>query len=142
MRKAFVLVLTMILMMTLAIPAFAVASPVGDGGLPFLVYATSEEYELVPTWKAKEKLTAEEQEILAQAKEDLKEAVPEGMRARYFFFFRTNRTCDAVFNIPGYSNIVFKQFVDGEWVELKSEIDENGYFVVKDVVNAPMAIFL
>ena len=61
---------------------------------------------------------------------------------RYFFYFYTSEPCDAVFRIEGYQELVFMQYVDGEWVTLEFTANEDGTVTVLNVVEGPMAIFV
>ena len=63
------------------------------------------------------------------------------MTARYFFFFKSSEPCTAVFRIPGITELVVKQFVDGKWVELKATINGDGTITVEGVGTGPIAFF-
>ena len=144
MKKALGLVLAIVMVLGLAIPASAaVSSPAGseEDLKPFLITADSDEYGIATAEEVSE-LPEEVQEVFAEAKENLEEAVPEEMVVRYFFYFYTNEPCDAVFRIEGYQELVFMQFIDGEWVELEFTINADGTVTVLNVVDAPMAIFV
>ena len=144
MKKALVFALAVALVLGMAIPAAAaVGSPAGskEDLKPLLVTADSDEYGIVTAEEVSE-LPEEAQKAFAEAKENLEEAVPEGMVVRYFFYFCTNETCDAVFNVEGYQGPVFMQYVDGEWIMLESTANEDGTVTVHDVVDAPMAILV
>lgn len=143
MKKALVFVLAIVLVLSLAMPAFAaglnIQSPIGEDGLPLLITTTADKYQLV-TIRDAWKLTKEEQQNFKDSLKDLPDAVPQGTNARYFFFLQVTEKCDAVFNINGFNVPIFMQYVDGEWVELDYVVNEDGTVTVKDVVNAPMAI--
>ena len=144
MKKALGLVLAIVMVLGLAIPASAaVSSPASseEDLKPFLITADSDEYGIATAEEVSE-LPEEVQEVFAEAKENLEEAVPEEMVVRYFFYFYTNEPCDAVFRIESYQELVFMQFIDGEWVELEFTINADGTVTVLNVVDAPMAIFV
>ena len=92
MKKALGLVLAIVMVLGLAIPASAaVSSPAGseEDLKPFLITADSDEYGIATAEEVSE-LPEEVQEVFAEAKENLEEAVPEEMVVRYFFYFYTN----------------------------------------------------
>ena len=144
MKKVLVFALALVMVLGMAIPASAATgSPTGtkEDLKPFLVSATSDEYRIYTTEEVAD-LSEEAQKVFAEAKESLEDAVPEGMVIRYFFYFYTSEPCDAVFRIEGYQELVFMQYVDGEWVTLEFTANEDGTVTVLNVVEGPMAIFV
>lgn len=144
MKKALVFALAFVMVLGLAIPASAASSsPAGttEDLKPLVVTTTSESYKIVSTEEVEE-LPEEAQKVFAEAKEKLADAVPEGMAVRYFFYFVTEETCSVEFDLGDYSELVFMQYIDGEWVELEFTVNESGTVTVLDVVDGPMAIFV
>ena len=139
MKKALAIILAfaMVLGMAISVSAVAVESPAASEGdlKPFLIFGTSEEYAIYTPERVNE-LPKEAQEIFSEAKEKLAEVIPEDMAARYFFYFQTNEPCSAVFSLDNYlenyEEIVFMQYIDGEWVELESFINAPGTIKVMD----------
>lgn len=153
MKKAVVLVLAVVLAMSMAVPAFAVNSPVAPkanqnatASLPVVV--NEEEKEAVVILTAVEdnkKLPEEAQKVFAEAQSDLKKAVPAGMTPKYFFYatLKIDGEAQATIKVAGVkqaSDIVVKQFIDGEWVELEVEIDAKGNVLIKGIQEGPMLI--
>ena len=141
MKRFVIFVLAIVLVMGLAAPAYAVGSPTATRQdiKRFLISATSDEYGIY-TVDETYKLSEEGQQSMVDARLALKAAVPQGMHARYFFYFYTNASCSALFEIECYTELLFMQFVDGEWVTLEHTDNGDGTYTVKDVVDAPMAI--
>lgn len=139
MKKAFVLLLAMILILGLATPAYAAKSPVGTDDLPLVINTTANNYQLITINQAY-KLSKEDQEIFRNAQRDLRDSVYAGTNVRYFFFFAASEACDAVLNIDGFSMPIFQQYVNGEWVELDYVDNGDGTVTVLGVNHGPMAI--
>ena len=162
MKKALVLVLTVALVLSMAVSAAAVGSPVAPGTdtkttspLPKVVTDDLDGnliIELIPIEDA-EDLTEEEQKTFEDAQKSLEEATPSGMNAQYFFYFRAfyageggERTkvtepLTITFEIDDVREAVVKQFIDGEWVERKTTINDDGTVTVEGLVEGPTAIF-
>lgn len=100
------------------------------------------------------KLTNDAQETFASAQETLQEEVPANMKAQYFFYVtivQTDNNRSFVKNYDGSvsmtmkianaTQVVVKQFVDGQWVELEAIINGDGTITIKGVVEGPIAIF-
>lgn len=147
MKKALVFALMVAMVLGLAIPASAATgSPVGttEDLKPLVVSTTADSYQILSTEEV-DQLPEEAQETFAQAKEDLTEAVPEGMAVRYFFYFvpsDTEQTHSVVLELDDYAELVFMQYIDGEWVELEFTVSEDGTITVLNVADGPMAIFV
>lgn len=108
--------------------------------LPVFVSSTAEKFELYSV-NEEYKLESEGRQAFLDAQDALRSAVPAGMSARYFFYVYTSSTCTAVFRIENASEVMFKQYVDGQWTELESTMNGDGIVTVEGVVIAPMAIF-
>lgn len=147
MKKALVFALMVAMVLGLAIPASAATgSPAGttEDLKPLVVSTTADSYQILSTEEV-DQLPEEAQETFAQAKEDLAEAAPEGMAARYFFyllFTDEEESHTVVFDLDDYTEVVFMQYVDGQWVELEYTINADGTYSVEKVVDGPIAIFV
>lgn len=149
MKKALILVLALTLTLSLAVPAAAgiassVAKTESDSAtapLPFLIETDSENYQLYMTQDAST-LPEEAQESFAAAQQALKAAVPEGLQARYFFYYYTDEPCTAIFRLSNIQKLVVQQFLKGEWIELESTINNDGTITVKGLSNGPVAFFV
>ena len=98
-------------------------------------------------------MTEEEQKVFKAAQDALEDATPAGMKVLYFFYFKafyveggnkTKVTEPVTFKlkIDNISELVVKQFIDGEWVELNSAINADGTITIEGAVEGPMAIFV
>lgn len=143
MKKALGLVLALVMVLGMAIPASAVGSPTAttEDLKPLLVSATSDEHKAY-TAEEVDELPEEAQKTFVESKEKLEEAIPEGMVARYFFYFASNDTCDAVFNVEGHTVLVVMQYIDGKWVEMEFIINEDGTITVLNAVDGPMTFLV
>lgn len=115
-------------------------SPTTTAFLPVLVSYAAEKFELYSVLEGY-KLEIEGRQAFLNAQDALRDALPAGMSARYFFYVYTSSMCTAVFRIENASEVVFKQYVDGQWAELESAMNGDGTVTVEGVVTAPMAIF-
>ena len=130
----------------LAIFTDGMGSPGGNLAklLPIL---TDESYLIVQLHNLEEivPLSKEIQDRIAEAKDHLKEACPKGFAVKYFFEMEIIGTDAAVsvdFEPIEHSAIVFKQYVNGAWVELEHSIDNGGIITVCGLVNGPVATFI
>lgn len=154
MKKALVIALAVVLTMALAVPAFAadtksptapVANEEATSPLP-VVAENGDKVKLVSVEDADE-LPEEAQETFTKAQEELKEAAPEGMTTRYFFYYvaeteeETEEETELVLEVKDFDEIVVMQFVDDEWVELEVVENDDGTITIKKVVDGPIAIF-
>jgi len=148
MRKVITFALAVMLVMAMAVPAFAVSSPVAPAAsasktaaLPVVAEALPEGVQLVSVNDAA--LTAEAKEVFVAAQAELKEAAPEGMAVKYFFYVEaeSDATATLVLKVANVENVVVKQFVDGKWVELKCVLNADGTLTIEGVVEGPIAIF-
>lgn len=90
-------------------------------------------------------LSEEIQNRIAEAKDQLKDACPERFVVKYFFEMEVVGTDAAVsvdFEPIDHSEIVFKQYVNGAWVELEHSVAANGIITVSGLVNGPVATFI
>ena len=150
MKKALSFALALVLVVSLAAPTALAASPTAPvesatttAPLPVVVPSASDDVALVATNDVA-KLPEGAREVLVEAQNALKDAVPEGMKAQYFLYVdvsNTSGSSDIVLKIDNISEIVVKQFIDGKWVELEATINPDGTVSVKSVVSGPIAIF-
>lgn len=108
---------------------------------------TDESYLLVQLHTLEEVVTLSEeiQARMAEAKELLKDACPAGFAVKYFFemeILGTEGAVDVDFEPIAHNEIVFKQFVNGAWVELESSTDSNGIITVFGLLDGPVATFI
>ena len=85
------------------------------------------------------------QERMAEAKAALKDACPDGFAVKYFFeleILGTEEAVDVDFEPIAHNTIVFKQYVNGAWVELESSVGDNGVITVCGLLNGPVATFV
>ncbi len=147
MKKALVFALTVAMVLGLAIPASAATgSPTGTAEdlKPLVVTTTADDYQILSTEEV-DQLPEEAKEVFAEAKETLAEAAPEDMAARYFFYFQPigeKESYNVTFDLDDYTEVVFMQYIDGEWVELEFTVNADGTITVLGVVEGPMAIFV
>ena len=110
-------------------------------------------YGVLHTTEEAQKLSADVQKVMAEAKEELKDAVPEGFAVKYFIYVDIKGTESAVsvdfeaingVNAADIANgrLVVMQFVNGEWVELEFTINADGTITVQGVVEGPIAFFV
>lgn len=170
MKKVLVFVLAVMMLMSIAVPAAAApedAAPVAALTSPAATAAdlepviTEESAQIVELHTTEDVLELHEdvQEIMAEAKEQLADACPEGFAVKYFFYVeiigaeKTSVSVDfesIVENIGEgeaeeevrQGKLVFMQFVDGKWVELDYVINEDGTITVFNVVEGPISVFV
>lgn len=90
-------------------------------------------------------LSEEIQNLMAEAKAKLKDACPQGCAAKFFCYVEIigdAETATVDFEKIDFNEIHFDQYVDGEWVELPYEVNEDGTITVKDVKEGPKVIFI
>lgn len=130
----------------LAIFADGVAS--AGGSLTELVPVLTDESYLIVQLHNLEEVAAMPEEVqtrIAEAKECLAEACPQGFAVKYFFEMEIIGTEAAVsvdFEAIEHNAIVFKQYVDGAWVELEHSVAADGIITVSGLVNGPVATFI
>lgn len=108
---------------------------------------TDESYLIVQLHTLEEVVTLSEeiQARMAEAKDLLKDACPAGFAVKYFFemeILGTEGAVDVDFEPIAHNEIVFKQFVNGAWVELESSTDSNGIITVFGLLDGPVATFI
>lgn len=169
MKKVLVFVLAAMMIMSMAVPvaaapedaapAAAIASP-GATAADLTPVITEESAQIVELHTTEDVLELHEdiQEIMAEAKEQLADACPEGFAVKYFFYVeilsadKTSVSVDfeSIVEHIGegeeedvkQGKLVFMQFVDGKWVELEYVINEDGTITVFNVVEGPISVFV
>lgn len=147
MRKVIAFVLAVVLVMGMAVSAFAATSPVAPvatekktAALPVVVGALPEDVTFVALHNA-DKLAAADRDAFMASQLALKEAAPEGMTAKYFFYVVCTNSFAFTMQLTNAEGITVMQFVDGKWTEVESALNADGTATVKGVVNGPIVIF-
>lgn len=162
MKKVIALMLMLVMMMAFAAPAYAadVKSPTSteEDLIPIIIEIEHDEDFVAVTAEHIAEMPEEALKVFMEARKNLEAGVPEGMAVRYFFYLLAKE--DAVttstnvkFNRKALltadvsdadinANIVVKQFVNSEWVEVELEVSEDGNILAKDMVDGPVAIFI
>lgn len=144
MKKVLVLVLAVVMVMSMAIPAAAEDTQLNSGTAAL----TKEAYALVKLFAPEEiqKQSDEEmQKRMTEAKETLNDACPQGFVNKFFFsvdLIGTEVSVSVDFEPIEHNEIVFKQYVDGAWVEREFIINDDRTITCYDVVEGPFAIFV
>ena len=149
MRRVMTFVLAVMLVMAMAVPAFAVTSPVAPvatetktAALPVVVDTLPAGVALIPV-NAAATLAAEAKETFATAQAELKTAAPEGMAVQYFAYVSIEAGTDVTvtLKVANAKTVAVMQFLDGKWVELKCTLNADGTVTILGVVEGPIAIF-
>ena len=136
MKKVLILVLSIVFVVSMAVTVFAQTSPnlKEEYKIPALTADSSDSIQL--------RSAEEVQELMKEAKAKLKAACPKGFAVEYFFYTEVEGSVAATFEPIPHEKIMFKQFINGEWVELAFTVNEDGTITVEGIVEAPMAIFV
>ena len=140
MKKAIVWILSLVLIIGMAVPAYAADTAAQKQSKAFLVSSTAKDSKCAFLNEA-DALTEDELASLTDAQKEELEAAEKGMDKRDLFYFSTSEPTTAVFRVPDIRNLTVKQFIDGKWVTLKSTINADGTITVENAVSAPMMIF-
>lgn len=164
MKKVFALALAVLLMLSLTVPAAAQASPGAKPSdskkaspLPVVVENTikTEDGAIItvdPMAADDSDLTQDEKNAMADAQKAQAEGAKGMKSVLNFFYARVTKTStdgttskDAAGNltikVDDPANLVVKQYINGQWVELKDIIDNgDGTVTIQNVVNAPIMI--
>lgn len=130
----------MMILLTVPSPTATQTSAAATSLLPVFVSATSDSCVLYSVKEAY-KLSPVARSVFEEAQDALKDAVPEGMVARYFFYVYTAEPCTMVLKVTNCTEVVVKQYLEGKWAELKSTLGADGNLSIENVVTGPMAIF-
>lgn len=149
MRKVFVFALAIVMVMAMAVPAFAaVPSSAAKAEEMLPEVDTAKTGGTLATVEDVEKLPEEAKETFAEAQNTLAEAAPKDMVTKFFFYFTPAAETKndvapgtLIISVPDVEKVVIKQFVNGKWVELEYELDEDGNIVLKDLAEGPVAVF-
>lgn len=90
-------------------------------------------------------LSEEIQNQMADAKEKLKGAGPDGFAVKYFCYAELLGSASSAtveFEKMDFNEIHFYQFINGEWEELSYAVNADGFLAVENVVEGPLAIFV
>lgn len=136
MKKVLIFVLAIVMVISMAVSAFAQTNPnlKEDSDLPALTKESSEVIVL--------RSVEDVQELTKEAKAMLKDACPQNFAVEYFFYAEVEGSATVVFDPIPHEEILFKQFVDGEWVELDFTVNADKTITVEGVVDAPMAVIV
>lgn len=149
MKKVLVMVLALVLVMSMAVPAFACRSasaPICSPHKPTCVPASCDGGDstgsavgcFVPIHMANILAEADRETFLASQKA-LKDAVPEGMNVSYFFFHNAVHP-EHTLKIAA-TTVEVKNYVDNAWVEFPVTDNQDGTFTLVDMPKTPFAIF-
>lgn len=152
MKKMLTFVLAILLLAVIAVPAFA-ASPTAPeattsktSSLPVVADKEQDDSCILYSVYDADELTDEECDSFKEAQKSLKKEVPAGMRVKYFFYHQpleaTATACEHTLDIGNYAEVIVKQYVGGEWVELDVKVNENGTITISGIETGPMAIIV
>lgn len=118
--------------------AISTSQQTNDLILPIL---EDEDFQIIEP-KNSNVLTPEQQNLFMAAGDVLNDVVPSDMIVQNFFYLSTAEQCTAAFNIniKDYKDILFLQYVNGNWVNLDYIILAGGQIMVDSLVDAPTAI--
>lgn len=147
MKKVLAFVLAVVMLMGMAVPAAALTSPTASAKdlIPDLGKDSYKAVILHTPEDVEKKLSQNIQDLMAEAKGKLKDACPEGFAVKFFFYVEIigyEPPVSVDFEPIEHSEIIFKQYIDGEWVEKKATVNVDGTIVASDIVEAPLAIFV
>ena len=147
MKKLFAFVLAAAVLLSMALPAAALASPSASAEdlIPELDEKQYKAIILHTPEDVVKKLSKAIQDLMTEAKAKLKDACPEGFAVKYFYYVEIigyEEPVSVDFEPIECSEIIFKQYIDGVWVELEHTINEDGTLIVYGVVEALMAVFV
>lgn len=153
MKKVLALVLAVVMLLSLALPAAALTSPGASSGdlIPGLGDGVDDYLRVIlhTLEEVMKKMSKAIQDLMAEAKEKLPDACPEGFAVKYFFYVeiinsKETEEDDIVsvdFDPIDHNEILFKKYVQGAWAELKHDVKDDGTIVVYGVEESPLAVF-
>lgn len=145
MKKVLILVLTIVMVINMAIPAFALEGAHAEWERLLPILSGDSDLVILYNMKDVEDLTEETQAIMDEAAEKLDEARPDHLALKYFCWVETvgsEDACSIVLEWIEHDNMEIKQYVDGEWKLIEHTVDGKRKITVDGVVNAPLAIFI
>lgn len=153
MRKVLTLILTVVLVLSLAVPAFAasptapIQSPRKTTVLPVIVGEECDDGCMFVSIYQAHLLGERDREIFLTSQKYLKDATPEGMVVKYFFYHVkgaqvTTELCEHTFDIGKFEQVVVKQFEDGKWVETDVTVNSDKTITVDELITGPVSIFI
>lgn len=150
MKRSLALILALVIVLSVSSVAYAVnspaAAPVVETGTKAAALPTvvSGDAQLTPVDKIAD-LPEEAQAELKEANSALKEAVPDGMVARYVVYaesktvpYELTLKMEDIKDIKDFASKIFK---DGKWVELKAVLNADGTVTITVTDNGPLAVF-
>lgn len=146
MKKRIALLLATLLVLSLAMPAFAAdgvrsasarkESATATADLPVVV---EDSVKLTPV---DEELGEEEAKEMKEAFDALKEATPEKFKVQYFCYATAEKyPCKATVEIENAKEVILKAFIDGEWVEIEVTDNGDGTYTFELKEDCPIAFF-
>ena len=124
----------------------SVTSP-GASSAQLVPVLVEDSYLLVQIYSLEEAavLPEEIRSQIADAKDMLQNVIPEGFAVKFLFFMDIlgdEESVSVAFEALGYNQIVFMQYVDGEWVERDYTMGDDGILVLAGAVEAPVAVLV
>lgn len=151
MKKTLAFVLAVLLMIAVAVPAFAASptapqeTPDKTAPLPAVKDDDGNGCKLVSVFEA-DTLPEEAKRVFIAAQELLEEATPDGMLVKYFYYHWRNveeiEHCAHTLDIGEFDQVMIKHFLDGKWVEHDVTINADGTITIIDLLSGPVAIFV
>lgn len=121
-------------------PSAPVVSSKKTSYLPLLVDAP-EGSKAVSILDAADELSKEAQKTFADSQKTIRKDAPAGMAAQYFFYMSSDAAPSAVsMKIIDIDEVVVKQYKDGQWVELESQLNDD-IATVQNLGDGPVVVF-
>lgn len=145
MKKMLALVLAVIIVMGMAVSAAAndLLSESVSSSLP----ALAKKYDNVRLHDGDkiQGLSEEDQKVMADAEEVLKDVDSKGLALRYFFYVEIlsgENSISLEFEPILHNAMHVMQYIDGIWVQLEHTVADDGHITVIDIIDAPLAFFM
>ena len=145
MKKVLILVLAIIMVINMAIPAFALEGAHAEWERLLPVLFGDSELVIFYNMQDVQNLSEEDQELMKEAAGNLDEARPDHLALKYFCLTELVGSEDArsiELEWIEHDTMEIKQYIDGEWKLLEHTVTDNRKITVDGVVNAPLAIFI
>lgn len=141
MKKRIAMLLLVTVVLSFALPVFAVgsvvapkASPKSTADVPVVVKG---EAKMLPT----EDLTEEQTKEMETAFAALKDAVDKDVAVRYFCYATADEfPCEVTLKIDNVKEATVLAFIDGEWVEIEVTDNGDGTYTFELEVAGPIAV--
>lgn len=141
MKKILISVLAIVMIISMAIPAVAIAKSGEDWETQVPALAKESSVVIRSAEDAME-LSEDVQALMADAKAKLKKACPKGFAFEYFCYVETKDAASVTVAPIDHYEIVFMQYINGEWVELEHTVNQDVTITVDGIVEAPIAVFV